>query len=93
MPSRNMLATIVGLLLLMLSVAIRLRAQCSFGGYENYGNLAQRYCQIDYSVCGGDYCESDYCLDPQCGGGSGWITYCTSMCGAYPGCFTCARPQ
>ncbi len=32
MPSRNMLATIVGLLLLVLSVAIRLRAQCSFGG-------------------------------------------------------------
>ena len=87
--ARNLVLTIAGVLMLVLSASLRLRAQCN-SGYLNYGDRTAVVCTYNSPACSGDVCESDTCNWFPCGvSGSGWITYCAAECGQTDGCLTC----
>jgi len=87
--ARNLTLTIAGVVLLVLSVSLRLRASCD-SSYLNWGFWDGYVCTYNSQDCGGDVCETDDCNWFPCGvNGSGWITYCVVDCGAAPGCLGC----
>ena len=75
--------------MLMALVGVQVATASCDSGEHNFGTPYNHICVNNAIDCQGDICETDQCNDDTCGYGDGFLTYCTAMCYANPGCNLC----